>query len=128
MLPDYVTHYHVPGRRPFLNLSELSDQDWDATRQVLAGVRAMGSSFRVFGSHYFELRRATEARLRNLFVAAGGEPERDAPHYFVLGSSEWFQGLAQDMQQVVIPLLVAIDVSSAKRMAVRRREGTPMTP
>lgn len=103
-LPDVVTHYYVPGRPPFLNLSELSDSEWAATRQLLEAERAEGRSSRVFGRRYLELRRATEARLRRLFVAAGGEPERDAPHYFVLGSSMWFRGLARDMQQVVIPL------------------------
>jgi hypothetical protein len=113
MLPDYVTHYYVPGRRPFLNLSELTDQDWDVTREVLEVERETGSSFRVFGSRYLELRRATEARLRELFVAAGGEPERKAPHYFVLGSSEWFRGLAQDMQQVVIPLAALPDSATS---------------
>jgi hypothetical protein len=93
-LPDYVTHYYVPGRAPFLNLSELTNPEWDAMRKVLEAERATGSSSRVFGRRYLELRRATEARLRDLFVAAGGTPERAVPHYFVLGSSTWFQGLA----------------------------------
>jgi hypothetical protein len=103
-LPDYVTHYFLLGRQPFLNLSELADPEWDAMQQVLEAERATGSSSRVFGRRYLELRRATEARLRDLFVAAGGAPERDVPHYFVLGSSAWFRGLAHDMQEVVIPL------------------------
>lgn len=103
-LPDYVTHYFVQGRPPFLNLSDLSQQEWDSTRQVLEGERANGSSFRVFGRRYLELRRATEVKLRDLFVAVGGTPERDAPHYFVLGSCKWFEGLSRDMQQLEIPL------------------------
>lgn len=103
-LPDFVTHYYVQGRPPFLNLSELTQTEWDATRNVLEEERATGSSSRVFGHRYLDLRRATEAKLRDLFVVAGGNPERDAPHYFVLGSSKWFQGLSHDMLQVVIPL------------------------
>ena len=97
-LPDYVTHYYVPGRPPFLNVSELTDLEWDATRRMLEAERGAGNSSRVFGRRYLELRRATEVKLRDLFVAAGGEPERHAPHYFVLGSSEWFRGLARGMQ------------------------------
>ena len=103
-LPDYVTHYYVPGRPPFLNLSELTAPEWDAIRQALEDERATGRSHRVFGRRYLDLRRATETKLRDLFVVAGGEPERDAPHYFVLGSSKWFQGLSHEMQEVAIPL------------------------
>ena len=29
---------------------------------------------------------------------------RHAPHYFVLGSSAWFEGLATDMQRVRVPV------------------------
>ncbi len=111
-LPDYVTHYYVPGRPPFLNVSELTDGEWKATRPVLESERMAGSSSRVFGRRYLELRRATEAKLRELFVVAGGEPERHAPHYFVLGSSQWFRGLAQDMQELKIPLAALPDAAT----------------
>ena len=50
------------------------------------------------------LRRLTEARLRALFIEAGGTPERVAPHYFVLGDSPWYQHLATRTQQVQLPL------------------------
>jgi hypothetical protein len=113
LLPEYVTHYYVPGRPPFLNVSELTDPEWDVTRLVLEAERAAGSSSRVFGRRYLELRRATEATLRDLFVAVGGEPERHAPHYFVLGSSQWFRGLAQDMQELMIPLSALPDTATS---------------
>ena len=103
-LPDHVTHYYVPGRPPFLNVSELTDAEWDVTRRMLDAERGAGDSSRVFGRRYRELRRATEVKLRDLFVAAGGRPERDAPHYFVLGSSDWFRGLARGMRELTIPL------------------------
>ncbi len=112
-LPDYVTHYFVAGRPPFLNVSELTDAAWEVTRPVLESERTEGSSFRVFGRRYLELRRATEAKLRDLFIAAGGKPERRAPHYFVLGSSEWFRGLAEDMQELVIPLAALPDTATS---------------
>jgi hypothetical protein len=51
-----------------------------------------------------ELRLRTERKLRRLFLAAGGKPQRDSPHYFVLGHSNWFRGLADNMQEVVVPL------------------------
>jgi hypothetical protein len=51
-----------------------------------------------------QLRRLTEERLRELFVERGGGPDRAAPHYFVLGSSEWYRGLADDMEEIRLPL------------------------
>ena len=108
-VPDYVTHYYVAGRPPFLNVSDLADIEWEAIRQELDADRLTGRSSRVFGRRYLELRRATEAKLRELFVVAGGKPERISPHYFVLGSSEWFRGLAHQMHEVVIPLTALPD-------------------
>jgi hypothetical protein len=104
VMPSYATHYHLAGRAPFLNLSDLSRVDLE---EVFAGLerdrRSVGSQ-RVFGRRYMELRQRTEARLRQLFVAAGGRPERVSPHYFVLGSSRWFESLATNMQHVVLAL------------------------
>lgn len=59
---------------------------------------------RVFGPRYMELRRLTEERLHRLFLEVGGNPLRHSPRYFVLGSSEWYRGLAPDTREVVIPL------------------------
>ena len=49
-------------------------------------------------------RRLTEARLRELFLAKGGRPQRSSPHYFCLGDSEWFAGLAADTESVSLSL------------------------
>ena len=95
----YATHYHRADRRPFLNLSDLDERDVD---RVLSGLP--GGSRRRFGPHYVALRRATEERARELFIAAGGRPVRDHPHYFVLGSSAWFAGLYDDPREIRVPL------------------------
>jgi hypothetical protein len=103
-IPDFVTHYHLPGTRPFLNLSDLTAEELPAVLLALDKRRDAGEHQRVFGSRYMDLRRRTEARLLRLFKQAGGRPERDAPHYFVLGESAWYRGLAQGMQAAVLPL------------------------
>jgi hypothetical protein len=51
-----------------------------------------------------ELRRMTEERMRELFIASGGEPERSSPHYFVLGSSQWFRQLTPDTRSIELPI------------------------
>jgi hypothetical protein len=100
-VPDYVTHYAVAGRAPFLNLSDLPEEALDSVLGDLARERAGGASPSVFGGRYMELRRLTEEKLRQLFIARGGSPERIAPHYFVLGASRWYRGLARDMDEVI---------------------------
>lgn len=95
----FVTHYHRADRRPFLNLGEVDDADVEA---VLTGLVA--GSRRRFGPRYLALRRATEARARELFVQAGGRPVRPHPHYFVLGESPWFAGLYDEPREVRVPL------------------------
>lgn len=103
-LPGFVTHYYLPGRRPFLSLSELGDTELAAVLADLGALRRAGKQHRPFGPRYMDLRRRTEARLRELFTAAGGQPQRPAPHYFVLGDSPWYEGLGQNMQRVQLPL------------------------
>lgn len=102
-IPSFATHYHRADREPFLNLSDLPD---GAVPSVLAGLEASrgADSRRVFGRRYMELRRLTERRMRELFVATGGAPQRLAPHYFVLGTSEWYRGLAPGMREVRVDL------------------------
>jgi hypothetical protein len=99
-----VTHYYLPGRRPFLSLSELGEPELAAVLAHLGDLRRAGKQHRPFGPRYMELRRRTEARLRELFIAAGGQPQRPVPHYFVLGDSPWYEGLAENMQRVQLPL------------------------
>jgi hypothetical protein len=103
-LPGFVTHYYLAGRRPFLSLSELSDAELAEVLADLRALRRAGKQHRPFGPRYIDLRRRTEGRMRELFAAAGGDPERSAPHYFVLGDSPWFEGLAEKMDRVQLPL------------------------
>jgi hypothetical protein len=101
-VPDFVTHYYRRTRRPFLNLSDLTDDEAIEVMRELIDERRHGLQHRPFGRKYLDMRRATEDRLREMFVAAGGRPERSSPHYFVLGESPWFRGLATDMAELRI--------------------------
>jgi hypothetical protein len=103
-IPTFATHYHLADKRPFLNLSDLAEPQLTGVMQDLERRRASAGLKRVFGARCMHMRRLTEGRLYELFVRAGGMPERKAPHYFVLGSSEWYRGLAPDTREVVLPL------------------------
>lgn len=105
-IPDFITHYHLPDRDPFLNLSDLDDESVDEVLQGLDAAAEIGSSERRFGPRYMTLRYRTEELLRTRFIAVGGLPVRQSPHYFVLGESEWFRGLYRGAREVRIPLSV----------------------
>lgn len=103
-VPAFVTHYHRAERPPFLNLSDLAEEQLTTVLAQLAGPDERALSARRFGPRYMALRNATEIRVRELFVAAGGRPERSTPHYFCLGASAWFAGLYRDVAEVRLPL------------------------
>jgi hypothetical protein len=103
-VPDFVTHYYLADKRPFLNLCDVAETDLGWIMKDLERRRATSGLKRVFGPRYMHLRRLTETRLHELFLEAGATPERQAPHYFVLGSSQWYRGLAPDTREVVLPL------------------------
>ena len=75
-IPTFVTHYHLTDKPPFLNLSDLADPELSVVIQELQQRRASSGLKRVFGPSYMPLRRLTETRLYDLFVRAGGTPER----------------------------------------------------
>ncbi|SHM62040.1 hypothetical protein [Roseibium suaedae] len=97
IVPSHITHYYSRAQGPLRNLSDLSEAQAADVIADLAQRRLEDPAFkRVFGRTYMELRRRTEDRLRALFVSGGGKPERSSPHYFVLGSCDWFAGLYPD--------------------------------
>ena len=103
-VPGFVTHYHLPDRSPFLNLSDLPPAELAAVAAELGELGRAGRSERRFGSRYMDLRHRTEALLRDKFEARGGQISRRSPHYFVLGESEWFRALYANAGEVRIPL------------------------
>lgn len=104
IIPDFATHYYRASRAPFLNLSDLPGDQVMAVMAELIQERREGVQQRPFGRMYIEMRQVVEDRLRRKFIALGGRPERRAPHYFVLGESPWFRGLAIDMEEIRIKL------------------------
>lgn len=103
-MPSFVTDYHLADKRPFLNLFDLAEPELAPVMQDLERRQATAGLKRVFCPRYMHLRRLTEARLHQLCLEAGGMPERRVPHYFVLGSSQWYGGLAPVTREVVLPL------------------------
>src|SRR5262245_1540371 len=78
-IPDFVTHYHLADKRPFLNVSDLNEPELAAIMEDLERRRASAGLKRVFGNRYMHLRRLTEGSLYYLFRMAGGRPQRKTP-------------------------------------------------
>jgi len=99
-----LTHYHLPDRKPFLNLSALSEDELKNVLEVLNEKTKSGESKRIFMDWYVDHRKETEKRILNEFISKGGKPEKTYPHYFVLGESKIQKSTAQNMQEIIIPL------------------------
>lgn len=99
-----LTHYYLPDRKPFLNLSGLEENELKLVLDDLREKNRRGESQRVFMDWYVEDRKESERKLRELFIRKGGRPEKLFPHYFVLGKSNIQKSLAKNTRELEIPL------------------------
>lgn len=105
MIPDFISHYHLPDRQPFLTLSELKGNiEHPAFLQLLNKHKHDSGYKRRYGKQYLKMRMAAETKLKHLFEKRGGVPKRSYPFYFVLGSSDWFRYLNADHEEIRIPI------------------------
>jgi len=105
MIPDFITHYYLPDKKPFLNLSDLSKEEMDPIVKELNRRADEGKIHRGFPNWYFPQRKEAEKNLRKAFIEKGGNPKRKAPHYFTLGKFfdlEW--DYKNDFKTVEIPI------------------------
>ena len=104
-VPDFLSHYYEAADGPFRNLSDLPLPEAEA---VLDQIR-QGDSQR-FASHrlvdYLTVRRSLESLVRRLFIAKGGRPRREWPHYLVVGACPWLVSWYPQGRELRIPLAV----------------------
>lgn len=81
-IPNHITHYYLPDKKPFLNLSDLSDEEMKPIIANMEQRRLNGKIKRVFPEWYFSQRKEAEKNLLKAYIEKGGKPERNAPHYF----------------------------------------------
>jgi hypothetical protein len=125
---DYLYHYYDESTGPFRNLSDLAPE---AAEAVLGDIRARNTGFASRRSpDYLEIRRSLEARARELFIAKGGRPVRQQPHYMTYGSCPWLLEWYPQGRALAIP----VDAFSPDRIsctygdlfpAMRHLDGKP---
>jgi hypothetical protein len=97
-----LCHYYEAEKGPFLNLSDFAAAE---AEQVLDQIRRQGEVFASKrGPDYLTVRRELETQVRQLFIAKGGQPQRERPHYMILGSCPWLIDWYKDGRELRIPL------------------------
>lgn len=104
MIPGYLTHYYIQGRKPFQTISDLSPQELVDVIDNLNKVAASGNSRRLFPDWYVDERKKIEAYLRCEFIKKGGKPIRDYPLYLCFGSSELFRNVTLNTMEIRVSI------------------------
>lgn len=101
-LPAFLSHYYEAARGPFCSLSDLPLAE---AERVQERIRRHGKTFASQrAADYLEIRRDLEERVRALFAAKGGRPEREHPHYMILGACPWLLAWYADGRELRVPL------------------------
>lgn len=126
--PDFLTHYYEAARGPLCSLSTLPP---DGAERLLTRIRQAGEVFASRRSpDYLAIRRGLEQRIRELFIARGGQPQRATPHYFIVGACPWLLSWYRAGREIRAPL-AAFDPSTVSLTygdsfpAMRFQDGAP---
>ncbi|MCL2498805.1 MAG: hypothetical protein FWE90_00535 [Defluviitaleaceae bacterium] len=84
----YLFHYYEKRRKPFLNLSDLTDEESIRLHTKLASENPNFAK-RDDNGRYMLHRRIVEERAYAAFIKKGGKPQRKAPHYMILDTKAW---------------------------------------
>jgi len=102
-IPDYLSHYYEATDGPFRNLSDLP---WAEAEVILQQIR-QGRNNRFASQRkadYLSVRRNLEDCVRQRFIAKGGRPRRERPHYLIVGSCPWLISWYPQGRELRIPL------------------------
>lgn len=98
----YLFHYYDESTGPFRNLSDLTPE---SAETVLRGIREQKKGFASQRSaDYLQIRHSLEQKARELFIAKGGQPVRQQPHYMTLGRCPWLLEWYPEGRELAIPV------------------------
>jgi len=102
MIPDFLSHYYEASQGPFQNLSDLPP---DQAEIILDNIRQRRDVFASKRAQdYLDIRRELEEKVRELFIRKKGRPQRQRPHYMILGACSWLKEWYIEGQELRIPL------------------------
>lgn len=99
---NYLYHYYEKIWGPFVNLSNLSIGD---AQEILNMIK---NEDKVFAAHrydgYLERRTELEKQAREMFIAKGGNPILQSPHYMVVEACPWLETWYIEGEYLKIPI------------------------
>mgnify|MGYP000915209234 CR=1 FL=1 len=98
----FLCHYFEKAKGPLLSLSVLSQDEADAIQQRLVSEHKTFAAQR--NERYLTRRKELELLVRDLFIEKGGKPEKDSPHYFVIGECPWLSTWYEEADFIKIPI------------------------
>jgi len=99
----YLFHYYEKERTPFLNLSDLTDEEAIRLHTKLANENNAFAMRDPNGQYMFQ-RRIVEERAYSMFIKKGGKPKRKSPHYMIFEEKELDQCKAWFLDYGVIKI------------------------
>ena len=97
----YLYHYFERGLGPFMPLTALPLEE---ARQILIGQRTVGKFGNPDIEGFLQKRYNRDRRLRNLFIAHGGQTQRTVPVYMMLGEHRQWESAYENPAVIKIPL------------------------
>lgn len=98
----YLYHYYEKRKGPFINLSELSDEEAKRIQDDLRDEKKVFAGQR--NEEYLARRKYLEQLVRDMFIKKGGRPERKTPYYMVIGECPWLATWYEEGTYIRIPV------------------------
>ncbi|MGG3279358.1 hypothetical protein [Paenibacillus solani] len=98
----FLYHYYDATTGPFRNLSALPVNEAQQIQQRLKHNTDWYASQRA--DDYVSIRRKVELLAREQFIAKGGRPTKEHPHYMTLGPCEWIKRWYPNGEEIKILL------------------------
>lgn len=101
-VPSTLSHYYESAIGPFRSLTRLSPTE---AAGILRSLKERGDVFASQRqSDYLAIRRELEATVRQKFIAKGGNPSLQQPHYMIVGTCDWLKRWYREGREIRIPL------------------------
>ena len=98
----YLYHYYERRIGPFVSLSDLPAEGASEIQSRLTLENRTFAARR--NDAYLARRKYLEQLVRSMFIAKGGKPVREAPHYMVVEECPWLASWYEDGAFIKIPV------------------------
>ena len=98
----HLYHYFEKSKGPLMSLSALPSKEADIIQHRIVSENKTFAAQR--NERYLPRRRELEGIVREQFIEKGGKPEKESPHYFVIGECPWLATWYEQADYIKIPI------------------------